>query len=309
MSGFGVKKDLNYSSLMINNPTNGQNIYQEYDKIMVFGGDNFRELLNELKLQKEKALVVSGSFDQSLECINQGFKIVDAFDINKLAKHIMNLKLAAIKCLTYDEFVRFMLCFFNQEIYEKITSFLALETKMYFDTLLKKYSKNQLINLFSHYNSKQNTCFWSKCQQNFSFYNEKEFYELKERLKDAQYSFIPLDIFNEIDLQNKLKTKYDFIYLSNILFFASIPVENFIADLFPYFLNSLEKEGVLVLNYFHSFYSLIKEKNNSKNRLYQMKSNLLYQKLENIANKEIILPSSGFGHGVGTNDLVLIIKK
>ena len=309
MSEFDLKKDLNYSSLIINNRTIGQDVYQEYDKIMVFGGDNLRELLQMVELQKEKALVVSGSFDQSLECLVQGFKIIDAFDINKLSKHIMNLKIAAIRCLTYEEFVRFMLNFLDLELYKKLIPFLDAYSNAYFDNLLKTYSRNQLINLFSHFYAKNTLCFWDKCKQNFSFYNEKEFYELKERLNKVQYRFIPLDIFNEIDLQSKLKTKYDFIYLSNILFFASMPIEKFVVSLLPYFLNHLEDGGLFVLNYFHSFASIENEKSSSKNRLYQLKNKLLYQKLKNVSNEEFVILSSGFGHGVGSKDLVLAIKK
>ena len=64
-----------------------------------------------------------------------------------------------------------------------------------------------------------------------------------------------------------------------------------------------------MLNYFHSYINEVQEKMVFKNRLYQKKNLELYDQIKNYCNQEIVLPSSGFGHGTGRNDLVLAIKK
>ena len=303
-----VKKEINYASLLMNQTLVGQRVYQNFDKMMYLGGDNLRGLFSKIEVLANKALVVSGSGDFGLETIYQGFSDVTCFDINLLSRHMLYVKIAAVQALTYQEFCRLFQTTLTKEWLYKISPYLPDSTFLFFDTLFQANSSSKLLNLFTHKYSKCAEYFFQKCQQNFSVYNEKEFYQLKECLRADMFHFLPLDIFQKEKVSTCLN-EYDFIYLSNILFFASISIEDFLKNIFPYFYQSLRSGGVLVLNYFHSYINEVQEKMVFKNRLYQKKNLELYDQIKNYCNQEIVLPSSGFGHGTGRNDLVLAIKK
>lgn len=304
-----LKKELNYAGVLMEQTTTGQTVYKNYDKIMYLGGDNIRGLMQKINIHQPKdSFVVSSSGDPGVEMAYQGFSNITCFDINFLSRHMLFFKIAAIKALNYQEFCQLFQGLLNPVLLEKIFSYLPNDTLYFFENILKMGNTYKIKNLFTHYFSKNTDRFFQKCQQNFSVYNEQEFNEIKRNLQDKNFKFIHLDIFCQEDVQKKLE-KYDFIYLSNILFFASIPIETFLEIIFPYFYQSLKDGGVLVVNYFHSFALEVKEKRTLKNRIYQEKNRLIYEQLKRICNQEIILKPSGFGHGTGQNDLVLAIKK
>lgn len=309
MEDISVKKELNYSSLLIQANTTGQAIYREYDKLMYNGGDNFKELLMKTKRNTNKALIVNGSGDQPIEAIYQGFSTVDAFDINKLSRHMLNLKIAAIQAFSYEEFLTLFQTFLTPETFQKTIAFLPNESIIFFQGLFKNFSMDQIKKLFTHRYTHNSEHFLLKCQQNFSFYNEKEFYELKAKLLKSQVGFLSMDIFDKQLLFSKIQGPYDFIFLSNILFFAGIPIEQFLKENFPVLYNSLASGGVLAVHYFHSYALEDLKKKNVKNQKYQLKNMQLYQQLESICTDEILLNASGFGHGIGTKDLALVLKK
>ena len=302
-----LKKEINYARLLMNRMEVGQNVYQNFDKMMYLGGDNFRGLFSKIEVLKNKTLIVSSSGDFGLETAYQGFSDVTCFDINFLSRHMLYVKIAAVQALNYQEFCQLFQTALTKEWLLKISPYLPHSTFLFFDKLFQ-LSSSKVTNLFTHNYSKHAEYFFQKCQQNFSVYNEQEFYQLKSCLQTRNFQFLPLDIFQKEKVSLCLE-EYDFIYLSNILFFASIPIADFLRDIFPLFYQSLREGGVLVLNYFHSYVDEVKEKRTYKNRLYQEKNLLLYEQIKRYCNQEIVLPGSGFGHGTGSKDLVLAVKK
>ena len=302
-----LKKEINYARLLMNRTEVGQSVYQNFDKMMYLGGDNFKGLFSKIEVLKNKALVVSSSGDFGLETAYQGFSDVTCFDINFLSQHMLYVKIAAVQALNYHEFCQLFQTALTKEWLHKIIPYLPHSTFLFFDKLFQ-LSSSKITNLFTHNYSKHAEYFFQKCQQNFSAYNEHEFYQLKSCLQTKKFQFLPLDIFQKEKVSVCLG-KYDFIYFSNILFFASIPIADFMKNIFPIFYQSLRDGGVLVLNYFHSYVDEVKEKRTYKNRLYQEKNLLLYEQIKRYCNQEIVLSGSGFGHGTGSKDLVLAVKK
>ena len=77
-----LKKEINYARLLMNRTEVGQSVYQNFDKMMYLGGDNFRELFSNLEVLTSNALVVSSSGDFGLEMAYQGFSNITCFFIN-----------------------------------------------------------------------------------------------------------------------------------------------------------------------------------------------------------------------------------
>ena len=45
-----LKKEINYARLLMNRTEVGQSVYQNFDKMMYLGGDNFRGLFSNLEM-------------------------------------------------------------------------------------------------------------------------------------------------------------------------------------------------------------------------------------------------------------------
>ena len=215
---------------------------EKFKKIYPFTTENIAGYMRLLNLDDKKIITVTGSGDQALNAILQGCLDIVTFDVNPLAKYYLELKIASIQSLTYDQFLHFLL-YENRESLD-YSVFQALDlsfiTRLFW---LKKYKevdysgrklRNSDLFNFNYFNSEEK----KKC----NLYLEKDKYvELQQKLKMANITFI-----NQ-SLQNlQLNTNYDYMFLSNI------------AD----YLNTIYDKDVLysfknLLNYFQKNVSII----------------------------------------------------
>lgn len=302
-----IKKQVSESVLLMNDwdYVRNHDIYRNIDKMQAFGGDNFKEVCSKLEVHGKRAYTVCGSGDHPLELVSQGFTYIEAFDFNLLAKHILNLKIAAILILDYDEFIQFSKkLFLAKDLYAKIIPALPSETYEYFDLLFFRESKENIYNyLFTHKYMGYDELI-DACKNNFSFYNKKEFYLLKEKLVKATIVFKHHNLFEG----SNLKEQCDFIYFSNILFFNSMSIEEFKKKILPSYINHLNKDGILVLHYLHHFIGA-KKKGFHQDILTQSKNERDFKELQDVVHSSIIIPSSGFGRGMQEDDMILVLKK
>lgn len=104
-----------------------------------------------------------------------------------------------------------------------------------------------------------------------------------------------------------LSQNYHLIYFSNILLFQNA-LQNFKTEILSNYLNHLAPGGILVLDYLHHYAG--------KTIMHDWLSqeyDFLYQTIEayfsDVVNLQFPVKSSGFGHGIKSDDLVLAIKK
>lgn len=302
-----IKKEVNESILLMNEfeYANNHEIYRNVDKMMAIGGDNFNSVCNQLNVHGEKAYTVCGSGDSPLELVKRGFSYIEVFDINSLARHMLFLKIAAIQALEYDEFILFSKYLFKEEkIYKKIELFMSLDTKTYFEKLFALVNPNDVYtHLVTHKWEFGNTIL-EFAKNNYSFYNEKDFYLLKEKLKTAQIIFKQQDLL----AMPQLDKTYDFMYFSNIFLFNSMKVFEFKKRFLPIYIEHLNKGGFLVIHYMHHFIG------NGKYSLYydlktQRINQFVFNEFKNLIDLEIAVDMSGFGKGTGVEDMALVLKK
>ncbi len=302
-----IKNEALQSSLIIANPNYDKHhtTYQNIDKMMLVGGDNFRECLDKLDLPADynQALCVCGSGDQVLELAYRQFSKITAFDINKISRHILNLKLAAIRNFTYPEYLNFLQNPFTPEQITKLANSIQPETFAYFNYLLKMNKASAIYNSFCTHKYLTNPLAKSFLNRNFSFYQEPEYYTLKQNLPNSSITFQEMNIFEP----QTLSQSYHLIYFSNILLFQT-DFPNFKTEILPNYLNHLAPGGILVLDYLHHYAG----KTIMLDWISQ-EYDLLYQKIEtyfrDVVNRNFSVKSSGFGHGIKSDDLVLAIKK
>ena len=183
------------------------NLFNTYTSAYVVTNEDLRISMNFMPKNCENALVVAASGDHPLFCSLYGAQHVDTFDVNYNAKCMMDIKVAALQCLDYVEYGRFLedlhaLCksssvnMTNVKNMDKILKFLPRIESDYIRVLKKEP-------LFSRGPSPIE----SGVLPTFT-----EYYNLRKKIVKS-YSFLLTNIYR---LGERLEKNYDFIHLSNI---------------------------------------------------------------------------------------------
>ena len=192
---------------------------EKYYKVYDFTNENVACLDQLYDFKDAKVLSVVGSGDQYFASILNGAKQVDLFDVNPTSYLYFLLKFYAIRELEYDEFYKFFIekDFANIHIYLKLNRVLPKEVLEYYkyivmniDDLTKVFRKDG-VNLLNRKNQK----YYFKTEKPvIPYLNREVYYELKKLLKKQNVPyFFECDL---MDLEKKIKEKYDIILLSNI---------------------------------------------------------------------------------------------
>ena len=184
---------------------------ERFNNIYPFTTENIAGYMNDLDLTNKKIITVTGSSDHIINAILKGSTNITTFDINPLTKYYMDLKLSAIRELSFEVFLKILLNYNNS----------SLDKDIILNLNMNKESKEFWIKQYTLYkngvNLKQSSLFntkyfnpQSKIWQNL--YLEKSNYEIvKERLKTSKITFINKNL---LDLE--IKEEYDYMFLSNI---------------------------------------------------------------------------------------------
>ena len=205
-------------SSFLNNPKLS-NSYPNYSLLFDFSNEDINGYVPYFD-DVECSLVIGGSGDQSLNLVHNGAKKIDVFDKNFLVKYLLDLKVAAVLCLNYEEFNRFFDTF-DPILFAKIKVMLPPESTYYWEKL---YSKTRELNvtsdmvpsticslLFSYKKVTKD----SRYKLNNYLLSEKEYNILKDKLLDCIIRFIPADFYSiDKSLDGR---KYGTVLLSNIL--------------------------------------------------------------------------------------------
>lgn len=183
-----------------------------------WSNERLDEVFEDVELCGKRALVVGSSGDQALHCIHKGATDVTIMDSNMWTKPYVELKMAGIKNLSFEEFKD---CFaslyvFGNKYYPRLSHDLSEESKAFWDNIaldMPWYECIDVLDNFFHYVDFGDDEI-KKHMNRHSFYRAKEEYEkLKTNLKKANVNIEVADIreFDEL-----AKGQYDYIMLSNI---------------------------------------------------------------------------------------------
>lgn len=236
-----------------------KNPFPNYTSLFDFSNEDINGYLKHFT-NIDTCLVVGGSADQTINLIHNGSKKIDIFDKNFLVKYLVDLKLAAICALNYEEFNRFFETF-DPILFSKIKLFLPDESCYYWE---KIYSRTRELNVTSEAvpNTICNFLFnykklprISRFRLNNYLENEEEYNKTKTKIFECIISFIPADFY---EIGQILDKKYEAILLSNILEYFPSGKETIIAEIKRY-LKYIKKElsprltknGKILLSYFY----------------------------------------------------------
>ena len=189
-----------------------------FNSIYPFTSENIAGYMKNLNLTGKKVITVTGSTDHILNAILQGATEITTFDINPLTKPYMDLKISALKNLSYEDFIKLLLFESNMNLDYSIISSLDMsdESKMFWLEQLSKYNNSGIeLRNSSLFNTKYfnpNSKLWQ------NLYLEKNKYNLlKQQIKDANITYINTSLK---DL--KVDEHFDYMFLSNISDYLSL---------------------------------------------------------------------------------------
>ncbi len=224
-----LEKDIS-KAIEITRYPNTYNIYDEmneYSRIYQNTTENIKIYMPFLDGDYKKALLPTSSGDHQIEAILDGINEITCYDLNRLSRYFTELKFAAIKNLTIEEFIYFMYeDMLNKNIFDFFKTSLNEDIKIFWEELYRNCDIENIQNCLFRYlgmnigNSTIKGVNFSKyCVNNFTRYLKKSNYQLiQEGLEKANIQYIESNV---LDLPKILKEKYDLINLSNIYEFIN----------------------------------------------------------------------------------------
>lgn len=212
--------------------------------------ENINGYYDRLIFKDKKVLTVIGSGDHIFEAILRGAKEVEGFDISENAILLYYLKEAAIKTMSFEEYMNFFYvenkCF-TKEGYNKLRSKLNEITLPYWDKVFNQevkepleYIKEMLVSKPAFYMVPSVASL--KLSALSSYLEEENYYKLQSKINDTKISIHLRDV-KEVD---KVKSSYDYIILSNI--FEYQDTEEF-KELIDKYKEHLNDDGLIIVGY------------------------------------------------------------
>ena len=226
--------------------------------------ENYIRLLQD----NDRILSVIGSGDQILNSILFGSRDIDAFDISRFPKYFLELKLAAIRCLSYEEFINFFYdrTSFNRKIFERVLNYTSKEAREFWEGVCKTKIFPINFNKFFPRDVYQSTLFAEntflkkereKAIEYNPYLDEANYKEMKRRIEGIHIKYLTGNVVNLGYIKDRT---YDLVNLSNIWMYQeeiSDPLHRRGESKFKNFITNLRLgEDGKVINYLFDYYPL-----------------------------------------------------
>lgn len=240
--------------------------FSKYSSIYPFTNENLNSYLNRINLKNKSVLTVASAGDHYLETLLRGGSKIELFDINILTKYYVELKIAAIKALNYDEFLNFFILennyynTFNLDSYNKIRKYLDNNVLIFWDSLYHKYNGNSIrrSKLFFPFEET-----YEFLKTFISYLEPVNYMCLKNMLLKKNITISNnFSNVNISQLHNTYQKKFDVIFLSNIAdyleeIYKTESTKKFQKHVLTNLSNMLKKDGIIFVAYMFFADSLI----------------------------------------------------
>ncbi len=224
---------------------------------------------SKLNIDDKTILTISGSGDQVLNAYYYGAKKVLAFDINNRSAYIAQMKFAAVKTLSYSEFLSFFGDKYNNgsmdyKLYKKISPMIDRKARSLFDSLYKRnlYSGKGIITSEKYFRQRGSFPLKPPGVVNAYLNSSKNYSKLKHILETKKLVFMQSDIINlnkKVHNSNYEDKKFHLINISNVIIYLSRSTmlddpEKYIISLLIKLGKNLKKDGrILFYGYSRSY--------------------------------------------------------
>lgn len=190
--------------------------FSKYSTFYLFTTENL-SYLEKLDVAGKDALTVTGSFDQALNLIFLGANRVGNFDTNHLSLYFAKLKMVALSCLSYHEYLNFFLGekVLDYKLYLKLRNSLETPFLKYWDFLyeLFQYDGQKIVD--SRLVDKTSDV-KKVIQSNPYLKSEDNYNKTKERMKSVTVTFSDKNLLEIGQEENEI---YDIMLFSNIEYY------------------------------------------------------------------------------------------
>ncbi len=212
-----LKTDIEKANKVLNKKCLDQDLYM---RIYSFSTENISGYIDFFDLKNKSLLTVGSSGDQVLNSYFNGCRDITLIDINPFSKYYINLKIAGILSLSYQEFQKFFYRLinnyynygrYNMQLFKKISSNLKTidyASFYFFQFIFNNYKRDKISDYLMN-DDERNTKVLKKINNYLK--DEESFNKFKTILKDVCFKFINEDIF-----KFQSNVKYDNIFLSNL---------------------------------------------------------------------------------------------
>ena len=245
--------------------------YDLFMRIYSFATENINGYINYFDLKDKSLLTVGSSGDQVLNAYNNGCRDITLLDVNPFAPYYINLKIAGILSLDYNEFQKFFFRWlgmsynfkrYNIELFNKLSNNLKAidyDSYFFFNEIFNKYPRDKISDYLM--NDDQNNHRVIKTINNY-LQDEESYNKIKKILKNIYFKYINEDIY-----KFNSNLKYDNIFLSNICTYYGIFE---LKDLIRKLNNNLNKNGSMLFAYLWNTDYNSNEVNFDEKEIYRM---------------------------------------
>ena len=219
-----MRKDvLEYLKIYLEKDGRLEDKFGTYSRIYSMTTENIAEFINKVDCDGKSVLTVASSGDHTFNTVLNGARNITCFDINPLMFAQVKLKEAAIRTLSFDEFLKFFYLvnstcepfhFFDRDLFEKVSTKLDDDIRNIFNFLYERYDGNTKAikeNIYFHSDYNLNNL-----MKMLNYLNPESYDKLSNILnnEDVKIDFIECD-FKELH-ECLGGRKYDLVLLSNI---------------------------------------------------------------------------------------------
>jgi len=289
--------------------------FKEFCEMYVFTTENLRGYLSKLKVKGKKVLTVTASGDHLINLALLGVTEVHNFDINQNAYFMTELKVAALKVLSYEEFLLFFTdskdrtqdyvgivavekkveendSVFDYKTYLRIREHLGEDSALYWDMLFEEYhfDGKQLMKSGIVLGGDRTAAIYN----NSYLQNEESYNQARDCIDNVTRKYFTMDVLN----LHKLTDTYDTILLSNIYDYATdewyggISEETFTKYVIEELSQKLNPEGRISIAYQYHYQNKDRAFTPSLRNLFKSRYTLERREaLEKFSFRKILVPS------------------
>lgn len=265
-----MEKDIAYLDKIISLKSNLSLFNNYFCWLYPFTNENINGYYSKLDFKGKNVLTVISSGDHILNAILMGALSIDAFDSNRLAKYYSELKIAAIKQLSLEEFVLFFYnkslfkmspYYFDKKIYLKIREELDYSYRKFWDYVFEKYKPKKIYRSFLFTDDFLDLKGLIKAN---SYLNVDNYAILKEKLQSKKIRVN----YHDKKLQDisNVNKKFDLIILSNVPAFLDEIYDSECLKNFKNLINDICNENTKIVICY--MYSNLLERDSSEDCIY-----------------------------------------
>ncbi len=262
-----LKRDLEATKLLLlkQNPNQsmqnlitGKNHFEgsKYETLYAHATEDMRTYYQEFN-HPHTFLSISASGDQIINAILTGATVIDAFDSNRLCRYALNLKIAALKALTKEEFISYYETF-NPYLFTKIAEYLDEPSLIYWGNIYQISNPLTIGAIVKDFMFAYKKLDRSVIIDINPYLRGSNFQKVKEQLPKTTINYIDSDLYNLPScLGNK---KYDAMNLSNVYEYINFGHKTSPAraeEYYSFLMNSLyprlNEGGTLMAAYVYSY--------------------------------------------------------